>query len=87
MQGQSAFTNRKDLAECDRELITFRQQHSDQSRPWFNSAFSSKGLHKKQDSNVGVKETAHAIHDEQIGKSHRRMQSDPENKKTFLVSE
>ncbi|CAL4119905.1 unnamed protein product, partial [Meganyctiphanes norvegica] len=81
---QSAFTSTKDLAECDRELISFNQAHNAQSRQNSKSAFSSKGLHQKLDSDVGKKEITHQIYNKHIGKPHRRMQSDPETEKLYM---
>ncbi|CAL4122561.1 unnamed protein product, partial [Meganyctiphanes norvegica] len=81
---QSAFTNTRDLAECDRELIKFNQVHKDQSRIKSKSVFTSMVLHQKQDTNLGKKEITHQIHKKKIGKPHMIMQSDSETENVYM---
>ncbi|CAL4121604.1 unnamed protein product, partial [Meganyctiphanes norvegica] len=76
------FSNAKDLAECDREILKI--QRSEDSKKEIKSAFVDIPANRKDDSDVEKKTLHQPGHGKQIRRPHRRIQSDSEKEKIYM---
>ncbi|CAL4063442.1 unnamed protein product, partial [Meganyctiphanes norvegica] len=76
------FSNTKDLAECDREILKI--QLSEDSKKGAKSAFVDISAKKNEGKDEENKILHQPVHEKQIRRPHRRMQSDSEKEKIYM---